>query len=114
MKPIPFTLPDIGFREIEGKVYLEDNFLVIHLKNALFGEFDKEKTQIRIEPSTLTQVRLDRGVFKDRLVLRPEDNRLLDAIPGDYDLEIELRIWRNRRNDVLALVRELGRSLEGT
>lgn len=114
MKPIPFTLPDVGLREIEGKVYLEDGFLVIHIKDALFGEFDKEKRQIRIEPSTLTQVRIDRGVVRDRLVLRPEDNRLLDAIPGDYDLEIELRIWRNRRGDVLTLVRELGRSQEGT
>ncbi len=112
LKPIPFTLPDIGFREIDGKVYLEDGFLVIHLRNALFGEFDKEKRQIRIQPTTLAQVRIDRGIFKDRLVLRPEDNRLLDAIPGDYDLEIGLRIWRNRRSDVVALVRELGRTLE--
>ncbi|MBT8402081.1 MAG: hypothetical protein KJO98_16515 [Rhodothermia bacterium] len=112
MRPIPFNLPDVGFREINGKVYVEDGFLVIRLSDALFGEFDKEKREIRIEPAALAQVRIDRGLLKDRLVLRPEDDRLLEAIPGDHDLEVALRIWRNRRDEVRALVRELSIQLE--
>ncbi len=112
MRPIPFNLPDVGFREIGGKVYLEDGFLVIRLSNALFGEFDKEKREIRIEPAALSQVRLDEGLLRDKFVLRPLDNRLLDAIPGDYDLEVELQVWRNRRTELQMLVRELIREMD--
>ena len=108
MKPIAFELPDVGLREVSGKVYLDDDgFLIISLQNALFGEFDKEKREVRIEPAALKQIRLEKGVFKDRLVLRPENDRLLKIIPGDHVVEVELRVWRNRRNELRRLVDRL-------
>ena len=114
MKPIPFELPDVGLREINGKVFLEDGFLVLKLQDAFLGEFDKDKKEIRIEPAALSQVRLDKGVLKDRLVLRPADERLLEAVPGDHDLEVELRIWRNKRDDVRSLVRAITELIDAT
>lgn len=101
---IPFTLPDVGLREIRGYVYLRDAFLVLEVEDALLGEWDRDARTIEIEAGALSEIRLDRRLLKDRLVLQPATRVLLDAVPGDHVREVSLEIWRKYRRDVLELV----------
>jgi hypothetical protein len=104
MHPIDFSLPDVGLREINGTVYVQDGFLVLHLRNALLGAVDVEKDLIKIEPQALEELYIRYGVFKDRLVIRPKQATLLDLVPGEHDLVIQLRVWRTARPDLEQLV----------
>lgn len=104
MDPIAFELMDIGLREISGKVYLDDEFLVFDLQDALVGEFDKEYRTIKIEPAALEMVYIDRGVIRDRLCIRPKTSELLEAMPGSHGAEVCLKIWRTARKKAEALV----------
>ena len=115
MNRIPFQLPDVGLREIRGSVYLGERFLVIELEDSLLGEWDKDVRTIDIEPGALSEIRIEKRFFKDRLVLRPTTRTLLDAIPGDHAREVALEIWRNYRRDVVRLVAEFeSRSLNSS
>ena len=107
MHRVPFNLPDVGLREIRGFVYLEDDFLVIELKNALMGEFDEEHELVKVEPSALESVRLVPGIFRDRLRLTPKKVDLLRAIPGDHASDVALRVWRKHREAAAGLVAAL-------
>lgn len=107
MARIPFTLPDVGLREVRGSVYLTESFLILELEDSLLGEWDKDLTTIEIEPAVLAEIRLDRRLFRDRLVLRPTSRTLLDAVPGNHAREVALEIWRWRRDDVIRLISEV-------
>jgi len=109
MTPIPFMLPDIGLREIAGSVYLTDTFLVIEIENTLLGAFDKERSIIEVEPGALAEVRLEKGLFKDRFIVRPHGRDLLEAIPGDHAGEVALVIWKIYRKRTRLLVEEARR-----
>jgi hypothetical protein len=104
MKRIPFTLPDIGLREIRGEIYLTDSFLVLEIEDALLGEWDQDLKTIEIEPSALLEIRLERRLFKDRLALRPVARDLLEAVPGKHAREVVLEIWMKHRSAVVDLV----------
>lgn len=104
MNRIPFTLPDVGLRELKGLVYIEDGFLVVRLQDALFGILDEEKRRIEIEPGALEELRVEWRFFKDRLILRPRSTTLLDVIPGEHRAAVELRVWRKYRVDLMQLV----------
>ena len=99
MDRIPFTLPDInyGLTEITGFLYLEQEFLVFEVETAVFGEFDKEQRIIKVEPSALEAVYLERGWLKDQLLIRPKKRELLEALPGDFASEVPLKIKRKHR-----------------
>ena len=103
MNPIPFMLPDIWLREIAGSIYLTGSFLVIEIENALLGAFDKDRSTIEVEPGALAEVRLEKGLFKDRIILRPHGRDLLEAIPGEHASEVALVIWKiyRKRTQVL-------------
>ena len=107
MSSIPFQLPDVGLREIAGKLYLDEDFLTFYVEDALVGEFDKEQHVIKVEPSALQEVWLDHGVVQDRLYIRPKRDDLLKAMPGQYSGELCLKIWRKHRSRAEALVEEL-------
>ena len=109
MTPIPFMLPDIGLREIAGSIYLTDRFIVIDIENALLGAFDKDRSTIEVEPGALAEVRLEKGLFKDRIILRPNGLELLEAIPGDNTSEAALVIWKIYRKRTQVLVEEARR-----
>ena len=102
MKSIPFTLPELngGLTEITGRLYEEEEFLVLDVETALLGEFDKEGQVIKIEPAALRDIELDKGVFKDKLRLWPKKRTLLEALPGNYKGEVPLSIWKKHRSDV--------------
>ena len=98
MDRIPFSLPEVGLREIKGFAYLDDEFLVIEVESALLGLADRERTTVKVAPSALESVRFTRGLFRDRLRLKPEKVDLLRTIPGDHATEIALRIPRKYRH----------------
>lgn len=112
MTRIPFSLPDVGLREIRGAVYLTDAFLVIELEDALLGEWDQDLKTIEIEPGALVEIRLDRHFFKDKLVLRPATRDLLEAVPGKHTREVALEIWRKHRSTVVDLVESVRDRME--
>ncbi len=106
MNRIPFTLPDVGLRELRGMVYIDEGFLVLRLKDALLGILDEEKRRIEIEPGALEELRVEWRLFKDRLILQPRSTTLLDTIPGEHRVAVELRVWRKYRVDLMQLVEE--------
>lgn len=106
MNRIPFTLPDVGLREVEGMVWVEDGYLVIQLSNKLFGIIDEDRDLIKIEPSALRDLDLKKRPFKDRLVISPNKRDLLDIIPGNHANDVQLRIWRTKRHEVQRLIIE--------
>lgn len=104
MNRLEFTLPDVGLREIEGLTWVEDGFLVIQLSNKLIGLVDEERDLIKVEPTALSEIRLQKRPFKDRLILVPKRRDLLDAIPGNHANDVRLRIWRTKRSQTEQLV----------
>lgn len=106
MDCIPFTLPDINFglTEIKGFLYLEAEFLTFEVETAFLGDFDKEEQIIKIEPAALEAVFLEPGWLQDQLHIRPKKRNLLEALPGDYALEVPLKIWRKHRRKTQRLV----------
>lgn len=106
MNRIRFTLPDVGLREISGLAYVDEGFLVLKVQNALMGEFDVEQETLKIEPGALEEVSVTRGLFRDRLIIRPRRPELLDAIPGEHVAALELRVSRKQRSELGALVDE--------
>lgn len=109
MSGIPFQLPDIGLREINGTVYLDDEFLVFEVEDAFIGEFDKEHMVIKVEPAALADIRLDRGIIRDRLYIRPKKRDLLTVMPGTYGEALPLKMWNTQRPRAERLVEAVRR-----
>lgn len=109
MSPIPFSLPDLnmGFTEVKGAVYMDEEFLVLDIETSLFGEINTGDSIIKVEPTALREVRIETRIFRDRLVLVPKKRDLLDAVPGSHKGELQLRIWRKHRPKTHELVFEL-------
>lgn len=108
--PIPFHGSDIGLREIKGDMYLEnDEYVVFEVQNALVGRFDTEREVIKVSPHALQEVRLAERRFQDRLYIRPKNRDLLDAMPGSYAVEVELKVRRAHRERVQRLMYEITR-----
>lgn len=99
MSPLPFTLPDIdmGFTEVKGVAYLEEEFLTLEVEAALFGEISKEDRIVKIEPMALRSIRLETGFFKDKIHIIPKTRELLDTVPGKHRGELCLKVWRKHR-----------------
>lgn len=106
MQRLRFQLPDLdaGFTEVSGVLYLDDEFLVFEIETALLGEFDKEQQVIKIEPAALKDIRLDRGIVRDKLCIRPKTDALLKALPGDHLGEVQLKVWSTNRRQAEQLV----------
>ena len=110
---LDFTLPDIhgGFTEIEGAVYLDDEFLVLDMAVSTLGGIRKKSRVIKIEPRALYSITMKRGLVKDRICLRPKKEDLLAAVPGEHRGEVQLRIWRIHRLDTKRLIKEVRRRM---
>jgi hypothetical protein len=104
---IPFTLPDVGLRELEGMVLVDDEFLVVHLTNKLLGLVDEDTDVIKIEPGAIQDIRIQRRPFKDRLIITPKKHELLDIIPGKHANDVRLRIWKTQRQNLDLLLLEV-------
>jgi hypothetical protein len=111
MSGIPFQLPDMGLREINGTVYLDDEFLVFEVEDAFIGEFDKEHMVVKVEPAALKDIRLDRGIIRDRLSIRPKKRDLLAVMPGTYGEALPLKMWNTHRRRAEQLVEAVKRRM---
>ncbi len=109
---IPFQLPDIGFREISGKLYLDDEFLVFEVQDALMGEFDIEQQVIKVELGAIKEMRLERRFIRDRLYIWPKNRELLKVMPGKYLGELCLKIWSKHRGEIERLLEDVERRQE--
>src|SRR5690554_972165 len=103
---VPFSLPDINFglTEVKGALYLEGEFLVFEIEKAFLGEFNPDHHIIKIEPSALKDIRLERGWMKDQICVWPKKRDLLEALPGKFVSEVPLKIRRKHRYDAEQLV----------
>lgn len=110
---IKFTLPDLhaGFTEIEGAIYLDEEFVVLDLELSVLGLIPAKDRIIKIEPKALSYIFLRRGLVRDKICLRPKKEDLLDAVPGSHRGEVQLRVWRNRRAESKLLVHEVRRRM---
>ncbi len=99
MESIPFQLPDtnMGTTENSGLVYLDDEFLVFDLQSGLAGLTKNVSRTIKIEPAALVDVRFVQGRIKDALYIRPKKSELLEAMPGDHEVEVKLKIAKRHR-----------------
>lgn len=111
MTRVSFTLPDVGLREIKGMAFVQDGALVLHIEDSLLGMVDTTRSVVRIEPDALLDVSMKRGWFRDRLVIEPKRAEVLDAVPGNHRVALELRVWRTQRPDLERLVEECERLL---
>lgn len=108
MDRIPFTLPDQGFREFKGFVYVDAGELVIEIEHALLGMFDRKMQTSRIELTALDRVDIEQGTFTDHLLIVPESETSVDGFPGSRAAYLDLSIRRRHRKRLRSLVRLVG------
>lgn len=104
MHRVPFTLPEVGLREVKGFVYLDDGFLVLRIQETLLGIADSGEDVFKIEPAALHDLHVKRGWFRDKLVVAPKTMELLEAVPGEHVTSVDLRVARKYREDLERLV----------
>lgn len=111
MDRLPFSLPDVGIREVKGFVHLDDEFLSIEVWTAIPGLAPDDTTVINVAPTALTEIRLKPGLIRDRLRLIPEKVELLRTMPGTHRTEVALRIARTHRDAARRLADEMQRRI---
>ena len=97
---IPFQLPDanLGFTEIKGLVYLEDDYLVFEVGTGISGGAKKKRHTIKIELRALHAIRFEPGAFRDHLFVRPKERDLFRAMPGMYRDKDELKLILKKKH----------------
>ena len=113
MLSIPFEIPEVhaGFSEVKGVVRLEDEFLVFQIQTVTLGMFKGDPETIKIEVGAIYDIRHERGLFRDKLYIRPKKLQLLEAMPGKHGVEVQLKIRRKYRSSALILADAVRRRL---
>lgn len=106
MASIPFDIPELddGFSEATGLLFLEEEFLVFDLVVKKFGLFEQPRETVKAEFAVIDHIRLERGIFKDKICIVPKRLELLRAIPGKHKAELRLKVSKAYRDDVLDLI----------
>ncbi len=107
MSRVPFTLPDVGLREVKGMISVEDDFLEIRVNSKILGLIDEDVDVIKIEPSAIVLVQIKNGLLKSKLILTPKKSELLDLIPGDHASSVSFKIKNKYRTELAVLVAQL-------
>jgi hypothetical protein len=100
MNRVPFSLPDVGFREIRGLAFVDDEFLVLKIEDSFAGFADKNTHVIKMLPSALEDVSVRRGLASDRMIIRPKRSELLDIVPGQHASALELKVKKKHAADL--------------
>jgi len=103
---IPFEISEIhaGFSEAQGTVRVEEEFLVFNIQMITMGMFKQPAETVKIELAALSDIRIEKRIFRDRVYIRPKTNMLLEAIPGKHLGEVKLLVWRKHRTSALSLI----------
>ena len=104
MNRISFTLPDVGLDEIKGMAYVDEGYLILSIQKEFLGMFERDDDTFKIEPGALEECRIERGWFRDKLILKPWDAELLDIVPGRHVTQLTLKVSRKQRHELEALV----------
>ena len=109
MMSFPFEISEVhaGFSEVKGTLRLEDEFLVIEFQTITLGLYKRPAETIKIEFAALADVKIEKRIFRDRVLIRPRTRRLLEAVPGKHVGEVRLKVWRRYRPSVTGLVDEV-------
>lgn len=109
MMSIPFEIPEIhaGFSEAKGIIRVEEEFLIFEFRMHTMGLFKQPFEVVKIEVAALSDIRLTKHIFRDRLYIRPKTERLLNTIPGKHLGEVKLLVWRKYRATALSLVDDI-------
>lgn len=110
MNRVPFSLPDVGLREIRGVVFVEEGFFVLRIEDSFIGVADSKTHVIKMLPTAVDDVYVRRGLASDRLIIRPKRSELLDIVPGQHASALELKVKKKHAADlerVLADYRKL-------
>ncbi len=105
---IPFEIP--SFDEVDeaaGFLYLEEEYLVFEYHILQWGLIKSEPSIVKAERGVIDDVRVQRGWFKDRLLIATHNIELLKAIPGPHASEIELRTKKKYRPQVEVFVEQV-------
>lgn len=109
MNRISFSLPDVGLRELRGMAHIEDGFLVLSLEDAFLGMADLQRTTLKVDPEALADLRIERGLMRDKLVIEPKRAELLESIPGKHRVSVKLKVSRRQRRELEGLLQEFER-----
>jgi hypothetical protein len=103
---IPFEISEVhaGFSEVKGVIHMEDEFVVFNIQTITMGMYKRSPETIKIELAALSDIRLEKRVFRDRLYIRPKTNKLLEVIPGKHIGEIMVKVWRKNRPATMSLI----------
>ena len=104
--PVPFRMADDhGIREASGVLRLEGDFLVLRLQVATLELFKEDPKTIKLALHVLGEVEyVPRRLFrKARLVIRPSDLRVLDAVPFNKNGALTLLFKREHERVAAAL-----------
>lgn len=102
---VPFRLPDVGFQELRGVMYLEPELLVLDIGVDLMIGGRVDSHVIKLDADAIRSVTVRRGVIWDRIALRLADtSQVRDLEFIDHD-RIRLRIARRHRKEADAILR---------
>ena len=108
--PCSYHDPDAAFTETEGLVHLEGFEVVLEFqtKDAVFGVFKGDVTEVRVPLDALSSVRFKRGILGAELALQGRDMKALGSVPTAKVGRVRLKFKRVNRD----AAEELGRVLE--
>lgn len=104
---IPFEISVDDINEAAGFLYLEDDYLVFEYHILKWGVIRGEHAIVKTERGVIDELRVRRGLFKDRLVIATHSLKLLQEIPGRHASEIELRVKKRYRREVEAFLQKV-------
>jgi len=106
---VPFEISEVhaGFSEVKGVLRTDDEFLVFDFRTITMGVYKRPAETIKIEFAALSDIRHEKRIFRDRLLVRPRTRQLLEAMPGKHLGEIKLKIWRRYRPSLGSLIDEV-------
>jgi hypothetical protein len=102
---VPFRLPDVGFQELRGVMYLEPELLVLDISVQLMTGGRVDSHVLKLGAEAISGLSIKRGTVWDRVSVRVSDPTQLHDMPFVEHDTIRLRIARRHRKEADAIVR---------
>jgi hypothetical protein len=109
---VPFRVPDLFAGLAKGAGIAKATPLELTLQfvvqDSVFEIIKTNVKEIRIPRAEIESIKLRRGLFIDKLIIRVKSLALLQDLPGCDNCDITLRLARRDRNQAADLVLLLG------